>query len=50
MYEEDQVTPKGGCQDCNMPNQNLKKCKHDVIKLSTWCTLHPKSATDWADG
>jgi hypothetical protein len=50
MYKEDQVMAKRGCQDCNMPNQILKKYKPKDIKHYALYTLHPKSATDWADG
>jgi hypothetical protein len=42
--------PKGGCQNCNMPNQNLKRCKHEDIKRYSLFNFLPKSATDWVDG
>ena len=50
MYKEDQVMAKGGCQDCNMPNQTFKKCRNEDNKGYTLFTLHPKSATEWANG
>ena len=50
MCKEDEVTAKEGCQDCNMPNQNFKTCRHEDIKGYTLFNFHPKSATEWVNG
>jgi hypothetical protein len=46
MYKEDQVMAKGGYQDCNMPNQNFKKSRHEDNNGYTLFTLHTKSAAE----
>jgi hypothetical protein len=50
MYKEDQVMAKRVLPKLKHVKSNFEKCKHKDFKRYTLCTLHPKSATDWADG